>query len=42
MAAGVTGQTLTAEEVFEVGAAREERIYCAAEAVIPRIAEAIA
>jgi len=42
MAAGVTGQTLTAEEVFEVGARVKNEFIALLKAVIPRIAEAIA
>ena len=42
MAAGVTGQTLTAEEVFEVGARVKNDFIALLKAVIPRIAEAIA
>jgi purine-nucleoside phosphorylase len=42
MAAGVTGQTLTAEEVFEVGARVKNDFIALLKAVIPKIAEAIA
>jgi purine-nucleoside phosphorylase len=42
MAAGVTGQTLTAEEVFEVGARVKNDFIALLKNVIPRIAEAIA
>ena len=42
MAAGVTGQKLTAEEVFEVGARVKNEFIALLKAVIPRIAEAIA
>jgi len=42
MAAGVTGKTLTAEEVFEVGARVKNDFVALLKAVIPRIAEAIA
>jgi len=42
MAAGVTGQALTAEEVFETGARVKNEFVALLKAVIPRIAEAIA
>ena len=42
MAAGVTGQALTAEEVFETGARVKNEFIALLKAVIPRIAEAIA
>jgi len=42
MAAGVTGQALTAEEVFETGARVKNEFLALLKAVIPRIAEAIA
>ncbi|HLK05395.1 MAG TPA: purine-nucleoside phosphorylase [Candidatus Acidoferrum sp.] len=42
MAAGVTGKSLTAEEVFEVGARVKNDFIALLKAVIPRIAEAIA
>ena len=42
MAAGVTGETLTAEEVFETGARVKNDFIALLKAVIPRIAEAIA
>ncbi len=42
MAAGVTGQTLTAEEVFETGARVKNDFIALLKAVIPKIAEAIA
>jgi purine-nucleoside phosphorylase len=42
MAAGITGKTLTAEEVFETGARVENQFVALLRAVIPRIAEAIA
>jgi len=42
MAAGVTGNALTAEEVFEVGARVKNDFIALLKAVIPRIAEAIA
>ena len=42
MAAGVTGHTLTAEEVFETGARVKNDFIALLKAVIPRIAEAIA
>ena len=42
MAAGVTGKTLTAEEVFETGARVKNDFIALLKAVIPEIAEAIA
>lgn len=42
MAAGVTGKTLTAEEVFETGARVKNDFIALLRAVIPKIAEAIA
>lgn len=42
MAAGVTGKTLTAEEVFETGARVKNDFIALLKAVIPKIAEAIA
>jgi purine-nucleoside phosphorylase len=42
MAAGVTGATLTAEEVLETGARVQNDFIALLKAVIPRIAEAIA
>ena len=42
MAAGITGQTLTAEEVFETGARVKNQFIALLKSVIPRIAEAIA
>ena len=42
MAAGVTGQALTAEEVFETGARVKNEFIALLKAVIPKIAEAIA
>ena len=42
MAAGITGATLTAEEVFETGARVKHQFIALLKAVIPRIAEAIA
>jgi purine-nucleoside phosphorylase len=42
MAAGVTGEALTAEEVFETGARVKNDFIALLKAVIPRIAEAIA
>jgi purine-nucleoside phosphorylase len=42
MAAGVTGATLTAEEVFETGARVRHQFIALLKAVIPRIAKAIA
>jgi len=42
MAAGVTGQALTAEEVFETGALVKNDFIALLKAVIPKIAEAIA
>ena len=42
MAAGITGQTLTAEEVFETGARVKNQFIALLESLIPRIAEAIA
>jgi len=42
MAAGVTGEKLTAEEVFETGARVKNDFIALLKAVIPRIAEAIA
>ncbi len=42
MAAGVTGEALTAEEVFETGARVKNEFIALLKAVIPRIAEAIA
>lgn len=42
MAAGVTGQTLSAEEVLETGARVKNDFITLLKAVIPRIAEAIA
>lgn len=42
MAAGVTGEALTAEEVFETGARVKNNFIALLKAVIPRIAEAIA
>jgi len=42
MAAGITGQTLTAEEVFETGAGVKNQFIALLESLIPRIAEAIA
>jgi purine-nucleoside phosphorylase len=41
MAAGVTGESLTAEEVFETGARVKNDFIALLKAVIPRIAEAI-
>jgi len=41
MAAGITGQTLTAEEVIETGARVKNQFIALLESVIPRIAEAI-
>jgi purine-nucleoside phosphorylase len=41
MAAGITGQTLTAEEVFETGARVKNQFIALLKSVIPRIAEAI-
>ena len=41
MAAGITGQTLTAEEVFETGARVKNQFMALLKSVIPRIAEAI-
>jgi purine-nucleoside phosphorylase len=42
MAAGVTGEALTAEEVFETGARVKNDFIALLKAVIPKIAEAIA
>ena len=42
MAAGITGATLSAEEVFETGARVKHDFIALLKAVIPRIAEAIA
>ena len=42
MAAGVTGESLTAEEVFETGARVKNEFVALLKAVIPKIAEAIA
>jgi purine-nucleoside phosphorylase len=42
MAAGVTGEALTAEEVFETGARVKNEFIALLKAVIPKIAEAIA
>jgi purine-nucleoside phosphorylase len=42
MAAGVTGEKLTAEEVFETGARVKNEFIALLKAVIPKIAEAIA
>jgi len=42
MAAGITGQTLTAQEVFETGARVKNQFIALLESIIPRIAEAIA
>ena len=42
MAAGITGQKLTAEEVFETGARVKNQFIALLESLIPRIAEAIA
>jgi len=42
MAAGVTGESLTAEEVFETGARVKNEFIALLKAVIPKIAEAIA
>jgi purine-nucleoside phosphorylase len=42
MAAGITGKTLSAEEVFETGARVKTQFIALLRAVIPRIAEAIA
>jgi len=42
MAAGVTGEALTAEEVFETGARVKNEFMALLKAVIPKIAEAIA
>ena len=42
MAAGVTGKSLTAEEVFETGARVKNDFIALLKAVIPKIAEAIA
>jgi purine-nucleoside phosphorylase len=42
MAAGITGKSLSAEEVFETGARVETQFIALLRAVIPRIAEAIA
>jgi purine-nucleoside phosphorylase len=42
MAAGITGQTLTAEEVLATGAVVKNQFIALLESVIPRIAEAIA
>jgi len=42
MAAGVTGEALTAEDVFETGARVKDNFIALLKAVIPRIAEAIA
>jgi purine-nucleoside phosphorylase len=41
MAAGITGKTLTAEEVFETGARVKHQFIALLKAVIPQIAEAI-
>jgi len=41
MAAGITGKSLTAEEVFETGARVKHHFIALLRAVIPRIAEAI-
>jgi purine-nucleoside phosphorylase len=42
MAAGITGATLTAEEVFETGARVKHQFISLLKAVIPKIAEAVA
>src|SRR5205814_5047967 len=42
LAAGVTGEALTAEEVFETGARVKNEFIALLKAVIPKIAEAIA
>jgi purine-nucleoside phosphorylase len=42
MAAGITGKTLSADEVFETGARVKTQFIALLRAVIPRIAEAIA
>jgi purine-nucleoside phosphorylase len=42
MAAGITGQTLTAEEVFATGARVKNQFIALLKSVIPRIAEVIA
>jgi purine nucleoside phosphorylase len=42
MAAGITGQTLTAEEVLATGAVVKNQFIALLKSVIPRIAEAIA
>ena len=41
MAAGITGKTLTAEEVFETGARVKHQFIALLRAVIPRIAESL-
>ena len=42
MAAGITGKSLSAEEVFETGARVKHQFIALLKAVIPRIAEAVA
>ncbi len=42
MAAGITGKSLSAEEVFETGAKVKHQFIALLKAVIPRIAEAVA
>jgi purine-nucleoside phosphorylase len=42
LAAGITGATLTAEEVFETGARVKDQFIALLKAVIPRIARAMA